>query len=360
MTSLIDPPFALLRRLERGEKLLGVLFDGDRCPATVTAGLDFAVVGAAVPAAAASALAAGSLPVLQAADIILSEDGPARLATSVQSARAAFASGADIVVYDAGAMIDELMGSLVAGRPGGENVQRREPLVLLSGMLGDARLWDDVAASLADVALPWPARIDRDDSIAEMAGSVLAEAPPRFALAGHSLGAVVALEIIRQAPERVSRLALLNASARGPAEVQIESWQRWHRRTEEGEFDEVATELARATLSDADQSPELVTRNRRMADTVGREGFLRQLAAQCTRPDSRAALATIDVPVLVLSGQRDEICPPALQAELAQLCPPARLATIAEAGHMAPLEQPAAVTAVLREWLAVAAIGSAQ
>jgi pimeloyl-ACP methyl ester carboxylesterase len=91
---------------------------------------------------------------------------------------------------------------------------------------------------------------------------------------------------------------------------------------------------------------------------VGPDGLLRQLAAQATRPDSRASVGAIDVPVLVLSGERDAICPPALQQELASLCPRAILETVAGAGHMAPLEEPARVTALLRTWLAAG--GSAE
>jgi pimeloyl-ACP methyl ester carboxylesterase len=227
----------------------------------------------------------------------------------------------------------------------------REPVVLLSGMLGDERLWDDVSARLADVALPWPARIDLDDSVPEMASSVLAVAPSRFALAGHSLGAIVALEVVRRAPERVSRLALLNASARGASEEQLAAWSTARARTENGEFADVAGELARATLGAAHRDDALVARNGRMAETVGAEGLLRQLAAQATRPESRPSLAAIDVPVLVLSGEDDTICPPALQRELAELSPAAELVSIAGCGHMAPLEDPEAVAGHLRRWL---------
>jgi pimeloyl-ACP methyl ester carboxylesterase len=89
-----------------------------------------------------------------------------------------------------------------------------------------------------------------------------------------------------------------------------------------------------------------------MALGIGPRGLLRQLAAQTTRPDSRPALAAIRVPTLVLSGSADGVCPPALQEELAAAIPQARHVTIAGAGHMAPLEEPAAVAAALADWLA--------
>lgn len=380
MTSILDPasaPSSLLERLQQHEKLLGVMVDGQAASPAAASELDFVVVGAN-KAVMTAALAASSLPVVlmvqsgaeleaaraagvrltiardggvPGADITLSDDGPARLVTSTGAARAAFASGAQVVVYDAVAMIEELMATLPAGRPDRDVPAARQPLVLLSGMLGDHHVWDDLAAGLGDAALPWPARIDLDDSVAEMALSVLAEAPPSFALAGHSLGAIVALEIVRRAPERVTRLALLNASARGPVQPQLDAWAESRRRTEAGEFDEVARELAHTTLPPAHRQPPLVARNEAMARAIGPEGFVRQLAAQATRPDSRASLGSIEVPVLVLSGEFDEVCPPALQRELAELCPQARLETVADAGHMAPLEQPERVAALLADWL---------
>jgi pimeloyl-ACP methyl ester carboxylesterase len=282
---------------------------------------------------------------------VLTDGGPARLVTSPEQARAAFAAGARLVVYDVPAMLDGVLAGLASGREPAAS-SGREPLVLLSGMLGDASLWDDVAAGLGAAVLPWPARIDLDDSVAEMALSVLAEAPPRFALAGHSLGGIVALEVQRRAPERVTRLALLNTSARGPSEAQQRSWAESRRRTEAGEFGRVADELAEATLGPAHRA--LVARNRRMADTVGPQGFLRQLAAQATRPDSRDRLAAVEVPVLVVAGEQDAICPPALQEEIAELCPRATLTTVPGVGHMAPLEDPAAVVELLRAWATAA------
>jgi len=225
--------------------------------------------------------------------------------------------------------------------------------VLLSGMLGDASLWDGVAARIGARVLPWAARIDLDDSVPAMAASVLAQAPPRFALGGHSLGAIVALEVLRQEPGRVTRLALVNASARGPAAAQQHAWARLRQRTAAGEFDQVAAELARSALAAPRRGDEAaVAAGVRMAHSVGAAGFLRQLAAQSARPDSRASLAAIPVPVLVVSGELDEVCPPALQRELAALCPRAELASVEGGGHMLPLECPAALAGLLLDWLA--------
>jgi pimeloyl-ACP methyl ester carboxylesterase len=181
---------------------------------------------------------------------------------------------------------------------------------------------------------------------------VLAEGPPLFVLAGHSLGGIVALEVVRQAPERVAGLVLLCSSARGPSQAQLAAWAQLRQRSEDGEFAVVAAELARATIAtDRRHDATLVAHNEQMAWTVGCAGFLRQLSAQATRPDSRSSLAAISVPVLVLSGGRDEVCPPPLQRELAEACPTAELITVEDGGHMLPLERPEEVAVELRRWL---------
>ena len=225
------------------------------------------------------------------------------------------------------------------------------PLMLLSGMLGDQTLWADVSRELADVALPGPRPIDEHDTITAMAASVLAQAPPRFAVAGHSLGGIVALEIVRQAPDRVTHLALLDTSAWPATPAQLDAWAAMAARTRAGEFAAVAAELGRHTLPEGHRTEALVARNTAMADTVGADGLLRQLAAQATRPDARPLLPTLDVPTLVVAGALDHVCPPVRQEELAAGIPGARLVVVDDAGHMAPLESPHAVAGALRAWL---------
>ena len=284
---------------------------------------------------------------------------------SIQVAARAFAAGDTAVMYNVQLLLGQLFTGLVAARPAvgalpstsGATDQvgtraTREKLVLVPGMLGDATVWDGVAAELLDVAAPQFARIDLDDSITEMAASVLATAPDRFALAGHSLGAIVALEIMRQAPERVTRLALINASGRGPSAEQQAAWAASITALETGHFTEIAAALARSTLAPHRRDDSgLVETNQRMAFAVAADGMRRQLRAQQARTSYLDDLARFAVPVLIVSGGLDEVCPPERQAELLAHCPRARLVTMADAGHMTPLEQPAALAAHLRTWL---------
>lgn len=229
-----------------------------------------------------------------------------------------------------------------------EPVSLSPTLVLLAGMLGDSSLWAGVAERFPGPAVLHPSRIDLDDSIEEMAASVLAEVPPRFALAGHSLGAIVALAILRKEPDRVTHLALLNASARPPNTAQLDAWRVLRDRLDAGDFTAVADELARTNLAahlrdDAD----LGRRSRAMADTVGADGLRRQLAAQTTRPDSRGVLASIRCPTLVVTGARDDVCPADAQEELVDGIPGAEHLVLDGVGHSAPLEAPGDVAAAL-------------
>jgi len=230
--------------------------------------------------------------------------------------------------------------------------RRRPELVLLPGMLGDVTAWDDVAALLVDQASIRTSRIDLDDSVTDLAAAVLADAPTRFALAGHSLGGIVALEVARQAPERVTRLALLNASARPPSDAQLAAWSSYRRRVEHGDFLEVVRELAVTTLpAHRRHNARLVEQVERMGRDVGEKGFLRQLAAQQTRPDSRPTLRLIVMPTLVVGSELDEVCPPALQRELAGGVAGADLQMLPGTGHISIRENPEEVAALLTSWL---------
>lgn len=310
------------------------------------------------------------VPALEGVDVWLSrEQGPVDPGVRVMavcadeaSARAQLASGR-LVLYDMRTAIRETFSRLGSGTSGAASnlpwrlPEEAEPLVLLPGMLGTATTWDAVAACLLDVTAPRVARIDLDDSVGQMAQTVLAQAPEHFALAGHSLGGIVSLEIVRRAPHRVTRLALCNTSARDGSPEQQGAWSELRRRLDAEPFDRLGRELGTGTLPEGRRDDaDLVDAVTSMALAVGPDGLSRQLAAQSTRPDSRPHLARITVPTLVLTGEQDQVCPGALQEELAAGIPEAVHAVV-DAGHMAPLERPQAVAEHLREWLVSAPRG---
>lgn len=229
---------------------------------------------------------------------------------------------------------------------------RKTPLVLLPGLLCDAALWRGQVVGLAGVADSWVADLTRDDSLAAMAHHVLHAAPPKFALAGLSMGGYCAFEVMRQAPERVQRLALLDTGARADTPEQISRRRGLIELAEKGEFKGVTPRLLplfvhRDRLNDKALTGAVTS----MAERVGKDAFLRQQKAIIGRVDSRASLANIRCPTLVLCGREDVLTPPILAEEIAAGIPGARLDLIDQCGHLSTMERPEAVTAELRQWL---------
>lgn len=225
------------------------------------------------------------------------------------------------------------------------------PLLLLPGLLCDARLWRDQVAGLAGLAPAVIADVTLDDSLPAMAARALAAAPQHFALAGLSMGGYLAFEILRQAPERVARLALLDTSARADSPEQARRRRGLMALTRTGMFRGVTPRLLPQLLHPSHLLGEVGQQVVAMAERVGREAFLRQQAAILARPDSRPLLPGLRIPTLVAVGEADALTPPDRAAEMAALIPGARLAHIPRCGHLPPMEDPAATTALLRDWL---------
>ncbi len=220
-----------------------------------------------------------------------------------------------------------------------------EPLVLLPGMGCSARLWSDL--DLGPVTTPGlheadlPSQVDR----------LLDELPPRFALAGLSLGAIVAMALVRTAPDRVTRLALLSTNPYAPTDQQRAGWRRERERLAAGTTPrEIQRDLLPLLLSDESvrNRPELVEATVTMAADVDLDA---QLALQATRVDERPGLREIRCPTLVLAARDDRLCPVDRHREIAALVPGAELQVLDRTAHLSPLEQPAAVTAALHAWL---------
>jgi pimeloyl-ACP methyl ester carboxylesterase len=226
------------------------------------------------------------------------------------------------------------------------------PILLIPGLTCTPRLYAGQIPVLWQFGPVTVADHRRDDSMAAIARRILSAAPPRFALAGLSMGGYIAFEIMRQAPERVGKLALLDTGARGDTAEQTERRKVVIGLAKTGRFAEVP-DIA---------FPVYVHRNRRndaaLKDTLrtmtaetGVEAFLRQQQAIIGRPDSRPGLGAITCPTLVLVGEGDEATPPDLAREIAAGIAGSRLVVIPDSGHLSTLEQPEAVTAALVEWM---------
>lgn len=235
---------------------------------------------------------------------------------------------------------------------GNAAAEGKVPLLLVPGLLCDSALWAHQSEFLADVAEIFVADTTRDDSIRAMASRALAEAPDRFALSGLSMGGYVALEIMRQAAARVTRLALLDTSARADTPQQTARRRGLIELAEKGRFKGVTPRLLPLLIHPDRQAEEgLASAVINMAERVGQPAFLRQQRAIMGRPDSRPDLPGIAVPTIVLCGRQDALTPLAVHEEMAAVIPGARLCVVEECGHLSPMERPHAVTALMRDWL---------
>ena len=226
------------------------------------------------------------------------------------------------------------------------------PILLIPGLASSARVYTPQMPALWRIAPVVVANHVRDDSMAAIATRILAEAPPRFALAGHSMGGYIAFEIMRQAPERVERLALINTQARPDTPEGTANRRLQMAAADSGNYakamDAFYAMLVHPMRRDDDA---LKAEMRAMFADVAPAEFIRQQTAIIGRVDSRPTLATIRCPTLVLTGDQDLLLPHHLSEEMAQGIAGATLVTIPECGHMPQFERPAATTQALVAWL---------
>ncbi|MGE7904687.1 alpha/beta fold hydrolase [Peribacillus sp. NPDC094092] len=225
------------------------------------------------------------------------------------------------------------------------------PLILLPGTLCDERLWETVNLSdLADVRI---CDVSKADTIEGIAQAVLEEAPDKFALAGLSLGGIISLEIMRLAPERVMKLALLDTNPNPPTLEQIEGWERFIDMANNGQFLDITTQHLLPVLIHPDRRNDeaLVSKIIDMAEKIGIAGYINQLKAVMTRSDQRPILPAIACPTMILAGREDRVCPLHMSEYLTENIPSASLEIVGHSGHLSPLEQPEKVSAALRKWL---------
>ena len=236
-------------------------------------------------------------------------------------------------------------------------MSQRPAVVFLPGLLCDADIWRDQMAALAgDFEVFCPGLLDHA-SIEDMALEVLAQAPARFALCGHSMGGRVALEIVRRAPERVERLALLATGFHPARPGEADSRDALLRIARAEGMASLAARwlppmLARHRTGDA----ALMRRLTAMVERADPAIFRRQINALMNRPDAHAMLGGVACQTAVIVGRLDTWSPIAQHHELAASIPDAYVTVIEDAGHMSPVEQPQAVTAALADWMSARAI----
>lgn len=227
------------------------------------------------------------------------------------------------------------------------------PLLLLPGMMLDRGLYRHQIRSLSGSTEIIVGDITGSDRIETIARDVLRAAPPRFALAGLSMGGIVALEMWRQARERITHLALLDTTPYADLPERTALRMEQIATVERGKLREVLVDSLKPRYLAAKNrgSQLLLKRILAMGLALGPEVFRRQSLALCDRPDSTAALTTIDCPALVLCGREDALCPAELHGTMAAAMPRADLLVLSDCGHLSAIEEPIAVTAALRHLL---------
>ena len=227
-----------------------------------------------------------------------------------------------------------------------------EPLLLLPGMMCDARLFGPQITAFSHERPIMVAPLNDRDTMQGLAADVLTNAPPQFALAGLSMGGIVAMEIYRQAPNRVTRLALLDTNPKPESAAVAQTREPQIAKVQQGQLRKVMREEMKPNyLADGPNTGHILDVCMAMAETLGLDVFVRQSRALQTRPNQQDTLRAVTVPSLVLCGEDDTLCPLHRHELMHDLIPESTLAVIKAAGHLPTLEQPNATNEALEKWL---------
>ncbi|AUQ70885.1 alpha/beta fold hydrolase [Phaeobacter inhibens] len=237
-----------------------------------------------------------------------------------------------------------------AERAGGQGIA---PLVMLPGLMGTVEVFVPQLRALSGVMPTMVAPLLGGDRIERIADHLLTQLPARFALAGLSMGGIVAMEILRRAPERVSRLCLMSTSPLPDTPTQAAEWEPLIIAARSGRLEDVLRScLPVECLAPSPQRLDILNMIYQQGCTLGSELFVAQARALQRRTDQQAALRRFKGPTLILCGAQDRLTPLKRHEFMAALMPNARLRVIEGAGHLPTLEQPDQVTGAMAEWLA--------
>lgn len=217
------------------------------------------------------------------------------------------------------------------------------PLVCISGLLSNEDLWSHPLKHLnAQVISP------SQNTPHKMVEAILKAAPDRFALAGHSMGGWLCLEVMREAPSRVSKLCLLNTTAKPDSAEKKAKREEMIRRAKNGQFEEVVKELAERFVFNSSVKKDV----EEMFLAVGENAFIQQESSMLIRQECQSILPSIACPTLVVHSAQDQVFHIEDHQELVEKIPHAKSAIIEDCGHMSPMEMPQTITTLLRYWLA--------
>jgi pimeloyl-ACP methyl ester carboxylesterase len=227
------------------------------------------------------------------------------------------------------------------------------PLLLIPGLVSTRLMWEEQVDGLADIADCWVAPLPAYDDLGEIAEAILADAPLKFAVAGHSLGGYLCFELYRRAPERILALGLFSTTC-DPETDQVTARRKTMIETAEqqGFLAMIRASTPRFVVQNT-RGQKVASLMERQAFEVGHRAFLQHQKAATRRPDYRDLLNQISCPTLVLAGKKDIVTRPSVQRRMAKSIPNAVFHVIDDAAHMMTMEQSGQTTFLMRNWLGV-------
>ncbi|MBT3456765.1 MAG: alpha/beta hydrolase [Thiotrichales bacterium] len=225
-------------------------------------------------------------------------------------------------------------------------------LVMIPGMMCDERIFAPQIEGLSDSIRIIVADISGYSTVHELAAEVLKKSPPKFDLLGHSMGGIVAMEMYSQEPNRIEKLVLMDTNPKAELEEVKAMRDPQMKAAREGKLVDVMRDEMKPNYLDASDNRESILHTcMEMAKSMGTEVFMNQSKALQTREDQQSTLRLIDVPVLVICGSNDKLCPVERHELMHSIINHSELKIINNAGHMPTLEQPKETTEVLKKWL---------